>query len=297
MRAGPSGMNTVTVARGGRAGRLPRPVAAGRRLRRAAPQPGLAPTCARSPRGHRLHGAAHRAPRADAAARLRRAPPRRRRRRHDHRKPQPAGRQRSQGLSRRTRRSGRCGRPDRPAGRSRDRGRDREVGTVPRCPSASRTLLLAGALAEPYLTRSPATAARSSALAYTPLHGVGLGLIGPALRRDGLRRTGRGRRAGRTRPGLPDRALPQPRGHRERSTGSSPSSATPAPTSGIASDPDADRCAAVVGDRVLSGDEIGVLARRRGAAPDDPVRWRRRSSRPRCCRAWPAGPGCPATSR
>ena len=50
------------------------------------------------------------------------------------------------------------------------------------------------------------------AIVYTAMHGVGAETAATGVRRGRLRRPPRGGRAGRARPGLPDRGLPEPRG-------------------------------------------------------------------------------------
>ena len=56
------------------------------------------------------------------------------------------------------------------------------------------------------------TGAAELNVVYTPMHGVAGRLDAAAAAAGGLRGTARGGRAGRTRPGLPDRRLPQPGG-------------------------------------------------------------------------------------
>jgi phosphomannomutase len=117
------------------------------------------------------------------------------------------------------------------------------------------------ALIEPYLAAVLATVGRSTRprtlrIAYTPLHGVGCSVFSEALTRAGFPEP----------VVVPEQAEPD---------GDFPTVPFPNPEApgaldllralvlaseadlGLASDPDADRCAAVVGDRVLTGDEIG----------------------------------------
>ena len=176
---------------------------------------------------------------ADAGAGLRDPPPRRRRRRHGHGEPQPAAGQRLQGLPRRRQ-------PDRAAGRRRRSPPHiaaRRAG-APTC-RAPTTAGRRSATSSSRTTSTPSSASSTPArprdlrIVHTSLHGVGHDTVHTAVRPGRLPGAGRRRRAGRARPGLPDRGLPEPRGagrHRprarprprgRRATSSSPTTPTP----------------------------------------------------------------------
>ena len=151
---------------------------------------------------------------ADPAARPRDPRPGLRGGRDGDRQPQPAAGQRLQGLPRRRQ-------PDRAARRrSRSPPASRPSARSPRCPAGPTSASRCSAT-----TWSTATSPTWSALAgsdgprdlvtvYTPLHGVGGDTVATVLREAGFAGAPRGGRAGRARPRLPDRGLPQPRGAR-----------------------------------------------------------------------------------
>lgn len=144
------------------------------------------------------------------------------------------------------------------------------VGAVGALPTTEPDPQPAGELVTAYLDalelrRVP----RRLRLAYTPLHGVGRDLVVAALVRAGFQRPAVVPEQAEPDPDFPTAPFPNPEVHGTldrlldvvRTSGAD---------LGLASDPDADRCAAVVGGRVLTGDEVGwlladgVLRRRRG---------------------------------
>ena len=169
---------------------------------------------------------------ADAGARVRGPPPRRRGRRHGHRVAQPAAGQRLQGLPRRRR-------ADRPAGRRRDRGRDRTpsapLASVPRGDDwetarrrRARRLPRRGSPSLPRPGRAARPARRLHAAARRRA-ATSCARRSPAPASRTPRRRGR---AGRARPGLPDRRVPQPGGaRRDRPRAVAAASARRTPTS------------------------------------------------------------------
>ena len=66
-------------------------------------------------------------------------------------------------------------------------------------------------------------------------------------------------RAGRARPGVPDRRLPEPGGARRDRPAEGAGRRACGADVAIAEDPDADRCSVVCGGRQLTGDEVGAL--------------------------------------
>ena len=102
----------------------------------------------------------------------------------------------------------------------------------------------------------PASAARDVRVAYTPLHGVGLETLLAACARAGFPEPAVVTEQAHPDPDFPTVSFPNP----EEPGALDLLLALAADADvAIASDPDADRIAVVVGDRPLSGDESGVL--------------------------------------
>jgi phosphomannomutase len=135
-----------------------------------------------------------------------------------------------------------------------------DVTSVRDLPLADPELLPAADVAEAYLAALPEVAPQNLhlRLAYTPLHGVGQAVLVPALVRAGFPAPAVVADQAEPDPAFPTVPFPNPEepGVLDRllelvaSTGAD---------LGIASDPDADRCGALVSDRILTGDEIGCL--------------------------------------
>jgi len=102
----------------------------------------------------------------------------------------------------------------------------------------------------------PRSAARDVSVAYTPLHGVGLETVLAAFERAGFAPPQVVAEQAEPDPDFPTVSFPNPEepGALDLLLGLSASADV-----AIASDPDADRIAVVVGDRPLRGDETGVL--------------------------------------
>ena len=102
--------------------------------------------------------------------------------------------------------------------------------------------------------------ARDVRVAYTPLHGVGAALLLEAFRRAGFPEPAVERSQRQPDPTFPTVPFPNPEepGALDRVLALARSLDPPAQLV-LANDPDADRCAAAVAGRVLTGDEIGVL--------------------------------------
>ena len=132
---------------------------------------------------------------------------------------------------------------------------------------------------------------RDLRIVYTALHGVGRDVVLAAFARAGFPAPDRRGRAGRARPGLPDRRVPQPGGAgrdgpRPRRRGRADADLV------LANDPDADRCAVAVADpRPTAAGGCCAATRsarcwprtwcagtRRSAAPSPPRSCRRRCS-------------------
>ena len=142
------------------------------------------------------------------------------------------------------------------------------VADVPRAADGWETLgddLARGLRRRRRQRRRPRRSPRDLRIVHTSLHGVGHGTVHTAFVQAGFAGPGRRRRAGRARPGLPDRRLPQPRGEGRDRPRARPRPRASARDLVIANDPDADRCAAAVLDpalgdwRMLRGDEVGAL--------------------------------------
>lgn len=134
------------------------------------------------------------------------------------------------------------------------------VGAVGELPRRAPCPLFAAELARTYLdvVVGPQRPGRELRIAYTPLHGVGLELMTSALVRAGFREPVVVPEQATPDPDFPTVPFPNPEaaGALDRLLELVRSSGADI---GIASDPDADRCAVVVGDRALSGDELGCL--------------------------------------
>ena len=102
------------------------------------------------------------------------------------------------------------------------------------------------------------TADREVRMAYTPLHGVGLATLRTVLARAGFPTPAVEPDQAAPDPDFPTVAFPNPEepGAMDRVLALGLSTRADVV---IANDPDADRCAVAVGDRVLRGDELGVL--------------------------------------
>ena len=100
------------------------------------------------------------------------------------------------------------------------------------------------------------TPARDVRVAYTPLHGVGRDVLLPAFARAGFPAPMVVREQAAPDPDFPTVPFPNP-----EEPGAMDLAVALGATADlvIANDPDADRCCVAVGDRVLSGDELGVL--------------------------------------
>ncbi len=104
----------------------------------------------------------------------------------------------------------------------------------------------------------PLTGYRNVAVAYTPLHGVGLETVLAAFARAGFAPPAVVAEQAEPDPDFPTVAFPNPEEPGALDLLLALSAATNADVA-IASDPDADRIAVAVGDRPLRGDETGVL--------------------------------------
>lgn len=115
---------------------------------------------------------------------------------------------------------------------------------------------------EAYVAAAAATAAadgpRDVTIAYTPLHGVGADVLTSVFTRAGFPRPAVVATQARPDPDFPTAPFPNP----EEPGVLDPLlrlAAERGADVAIANDPDADRCAVAVGDRILTGDELGVL--------------------------------------
>jgi phosphomannomutase len=99
---------------------------------------------------------------------------------------------------------------------------------------------------------------RDVAIAYTPLHGVGGSLVAEAFSRAGFRPPAVVGAQAEPDPDFPTVAFPNPEEPGAIDLLLDLAAATGADIA-IANDPDADRCAVAVGQRPLSGDELGLL--------------------------------------
>ena len=104
----------------------------------------------------------------------------------------------------------------------------------------------------------PLTGHREVAVAYTPLHGVGLETVLAAFAQAGFAQPAVVARQAEPDPDFPTVAFPNPEEPGALDLLLALSAATAADVA-IASDPDADRIAVAVGQRPLHGDETGVL--------------------------------------
>lgn len=102
----------------------------------------------------------------------------------------------------------------------------------------------------------PSSSARDVRVAYTPLHGVGLETLLAAFAQAGFPAPDVVAEQAQPDPGFPTVAFPNPE---EPGALDLLLPLSAAADVALASDPDADRIAVVVGDRVLSGDQTGVL--------------------------------------
>jgi len=108
------------------------------------------------------------------------------------------------------------------------------------------------------LAAVPRTTHRDVRVAYTPMHGVGLETLQAAFARSGFPAPAVVQEQAQPDPDFPTVAFPNPEEPGALDLLLALAARTGADV-GIASDPDADRTAVTVGDRVLRGDEIGVL--------------------------------------
>jgi phosphomannomutase len=106
-------------------------------------------------------------------------------------------------------------------------------------------------------TLTPGTP-RDAVVAYTPLHGVGADVVAAAFARGGFGVPAMVAEQARPDPDFPTAPFPNPEepGVLDRLDRLARASGADV---AIANDPDADRCAVVVGGRVLTGDELGIL--------------------------------------
>ncbi len=135
------------------------------------------------------------------------------------------------------------------------------VGPVRGIPLDDGWTTLGDDLLEAYLdavAALPLTRARDVALAYTPLHGVGRDVLLAALDRAGFAAPQVVASQAEPDPDFPTVAFPNPEEPGAVDALLALVTASGADL-GIASDPDADRVAVVVGGRLLRGDEVGVL--------------------------------------
>jgi phosphomannomutase len=138
----------------------------------------------------------------------------------------------------------------------------RRVGPAAGLPTGASQVVPVAELTESYLTAITGSAgsapARRLRIAYTPLHGVGLDLMEQAFRRAGFDHVSTVVEQGEPDPDFPTVPFPNPEvpGALDRLVALVQQLGADL---GLASDPDADRCAAVLGSRVLTGDEIGCL--------------------------------------
>lgn len=135
------------------------------------------------------------------------------------------------------------------------------VGPLPEVPRSSAFERLGEEVVESYLDAMaavPLTDCRDVRVAYTPLHGVGRDVLLAAFARAGFPPPAVVNAQGDPDPDFPTVPFPNP----EEPGATDLLLALAAETGAdlaIANDPDADRCAAAVGGRQLTGDEVGVL--------------------------------------
>ena len=227
------------------------------RLRRAPREPRVRsrtrPRCS-PPRASRRTSSTRDSLRADAARRVRGARPRRRGRRDGHREPQPARVQRLQGLLRRTRaqivpptdegiadaidaRSPRASVPrmDEAEARAKGSSQHRRVARRRATSTRSRRALADGA-----------TAAPTSRIVYTPMHGVGDAFAHEAFARLGFARVVSVPEQAEPDGAFPTVRVPEPRGDGRDGPRARPRRARRSADLVIANDPDADRLAVAV---------------------------------------------------
>lgn len=135
------------------------------------------------------------------------------------------------------------------------------VGPLPTVPRGDGWELLGEDVVESYLSAVaavPLTGHRELRVAYTPLHGVGRDVLVAAMKRAGFAAPAVVATQGDPDPDFPTVRFPNP-----EEPGATDALLALAARTGadlaIAHDPDADRCAAAVGGRQLTGDEVGVL--------------------------------------
>lgn len=124
---------------------------------------------------------------------------------------------------------------------------------------AQRAVTLVHRSAEPtgdYLAALPEVAAGPLRLAYTPVHGVGGAVFLEALRRAGFDPPQLVAAQAEPDPDFPTAPLPNPE---EPGVLDGLRALAGDADLGLAHDPDADRLAVLVGDRILTGDEVGLL--------------------------------------
>ena len=133
------------------------------------------------------------------------------------------------------------------------------VGRLADVPRAPGWTVLGNDLVEAYIAAvagQTLTAARDLSVAYTPLHGVGRDVLLPAFARAGFAVPAVVPEQAAPDPDFPTVPFPNP-----EEPGAMDLAVALGATADIviANDPDADRCCVAVGERVLTGDELGAL--------------------------------------